>query len=498
MKKVIKFDNHDNVMTALEEIRQGDGLRNNGQDLGFSALNDVPVGHKIASTDIKKDELIFKFNVPIGRATRDIRQGEYVHTQNVQELLNDWGHKGYDYNADNVKEVADAFILDPEPKLYGYKRKNGQVGFRNHLVVISTVICANKVIENISKKYPKVISIPNESGCMILPSETERIKTTLLTMARNPNVGAIIFVGLGCEYLDAEMMANEVKDDVPAAYVRIQDESSSMKATKKAEKLIKEMSAVLKKQKREKVGLDAIAVGTKCGGSDWTSGVSSNPAIGYASDVVIKANGTSFIGETQGWFGGEQMLIPRARSQETADDIVDLLKDIYDRCLAAGRKLGDNNPTPGNKEGGITTLVEKALGNVKKSGTAPIEGVLRFGEQPSKKGLYVMDNPGLDPLSVLGETCASANIIVFSTGRGTPTGTPLAPVIKISASKHTCETFGDHIDIDLCGIIDGRLTIEEAGKLIFDEMIAVANGKLTKSEIYGHREFALPLLMGVL
>ena len=400
------------------------------------------------------------------------------------------------YDPKKVSEVSERFALKNPPKLYGFRRKNGAAGFRNHLLVLSTVICANKVIQDVAYRYPDVVAIPQESGCMVLPNETERIRTTFLSMAKNPNVGAVLFVGLGCENIDAGWLYEQMKDEKPAAFARIQDEGSSMEAADKVSRMIESMKAQLDRQRREEVPFDKLILGSKCGGSDWTSASVSNPCIGHVSDLVVKAGGVSLLGETQGWFGGEEVLVRRARSRAVADRIVALLDDIYDRSLAVGRRIEEGNPSPGNKAGGITTLVEKALGNVKKSGTAPVEDVLYFGGQPAGKGLYALENPGLDPVSLLGLTCSSANVILFSTGRGTPTGTPLAPAIKISASPHTCKTFSKHLDVDLSGVIEGRLGIEEAGMMLFTETVAVANGKLTKAELYGHREFAMPLLMG--
>jgi len=317
-------------------------------------------------------------------------------------------------------------------------------------------------------------------------------------MARNPNVGAVIFVGLGCEHTSTEWLAGQMAGEKPVAFVNIQNEGSSLNAVKRISEIIEEMTAELQKEERTEVSAADLILGSKCGGSDWTSSVVSNPAIGFASDMVVKAGGTSLLGETQGWFGAESVLIRRARNQATADKVLSLLNGIYDKAIASGRRIEEGNPSPGNKAGGITTLNEKALGNVKKGGTAPVEGALDFGEKPSGKGLYVLDNPSLDPISVLGLTCSDAQVVCFSTGRGTPTGTPLAPVIKISASPHTCRTFSAHLDIDLSGVITGDLSIEAAGRMIFREIIEVANGKLTKSEQFGHREFTMPLLMGTM
>lgn len=497
VKNVLWYHPDDNVVTTLEQLEPGDSIMADNTTFGFKVLNDMPVGHKVACTDIAEGQFVVKYGQPIAIATSFIPRGSYVHVHNVRDLVSEWHtFRKITYDPDKVEEISDYYTLQNPPFLYGYRRKDGQVGFRNHLLVLSTVVCANQVVAEIGEKYHDVIALTQGSGCVILPNETERIKTVLLTMAKNPNVGAVIFVGLGCESVEAQWLSDQIKGLKPSAFVRIQDEGSTMKAFETASRLIKEMIVRLGKEKRTKVELSDIVLGTKCGGSDWTSAVVSNPSIGYVSDIVVKGGGISMIGETCGWFGGENVLVKRARNQLVADQIIELLDETYNKSLAVGRRIDEGNPTPGNKAGGITTLVEKALGNVKKGGTAPVEGVLRFGERPGGKGFYVCENAGLDPVSLLGLTCASANIILFSTGRGTPTGTPLAPSIKLSASPHTCATFSAHLDVDLSGVIRGEMSIEMAGRQLLNELVAVANGKQTKSEIYRNREFTMPLLMG--
>jgi altronate dehydratase large subunit len=499
VKKALLYHPDDNVVTTLEKMEIGDSVDVDNKLLYLKLLDSLPAGHKVAIEDVEAGGFIVKYGQPIGQATSFIPKGSHVHTNNVKDLISDWRtfRKGTKASAE-VKEVSDSFILKDAPRLYGYRRKDGRVGFRNHLLVMSTVICANQVVEQIGEKYHDVVALTQGSGCVILPNETERIRTVLLGMAKNPNVGAVIYVGLGCENIDSQWLAEQIKNEKPSAFVRIQDEGSTPAAFITASRLVEEMLATLEKEERTEAAMSDIVLATKCGGSDWTSAVVSNPSIGYVSDIVVKGGGISMIGETCGWFGGENELIKRARNKRVADQIMRLLDEIYDKSLAVGRRIDEGNPTPGNKEGGITTLVEKALGNVKKGGTAPIEGVLRFGEYPSGKGFYVCENAGLDPVSLAGLTCSSANIILFSTGRGTPTGTPVVPVIKISASPHTCATFSTHLDVDISGTVRGEMSIEDAGRLLFDELVAVANGKKVKAEIFRNREFTMPLLMGAM
>ena len=499
MKVALRYHPDDNVVTTLEPLEPGDRICVNGEMLDFEIKDSTPVGHKIACRAIAADEYIVKFGQPIGKAKTSIEEGQHTHIHNVEDLITNWReHHKHEYATAVAAELPDTYKSDVLPRLCGYRRKSGKVGFRNHLLVLSAVVCANQVVQKIGEKYPEVIALTHGTGCVILDNETELNRITFLSMARNPNVGAVIFVGLGCEHTSTEWLAEQMVGEKPVAFVNIQNEGSSVNAANRVSEIIEEMMIPLKKEERTEVSIGDLILGTKCGGSDWTSSVVSNPAIGFASDMVVKAGGTSLLGETQGWLGAESVLIKRARSQATADKILSLLNTIYDKAIATGRRIEEGNPSPGNKKGGITTLNEKALGNVKKGGTAPVEGALNFGEKPAGKGLYVLDNPSLDPISVLGLTCSDAQVVCFSTGRGTPTGTPLAPVIKISASPHTCRTFSAHLDIDLSGVITGELSIEKAGRMIFQEIIDVANGKLTKSEQFGHREFTMPLLMGTM
>lgn len=499
MKQTLQLEAADTVAIALEDISLGETFTVNGIPAAFGVRDAIPAGHKLALKNISAGERVIKYGHAIGTATRAIAQGEYVHTQNLRDTVADWEKESAKPHEPEPQEgISDRYLLENPPRITGYLRKNGMVGFRNHLLVISTVVCANQIVQELGFRYRDVIAVPNPSGCVILPNEVERLRAVLLGMARNPNVGAVIFVGLGCEAVSARWFCEQVADEKPAAYICQQDEGSSPAAFKKLEHAMHSMRRLLSDQPREKVSIGDIRLGTKCGASDWTTAIVSNPAIGVASDLVVKNGGISLLGETSGWFGAEEVLTRRARDAQVAGQIMKLLDDTYRRALIMGRRLEEGNPTPGNKEGGISTLCEKALGNVKKGGTAPVEGVLAVGENPTGKGLYVLDNPGLDPASLLGLTCSSANLILFSTGRGTPTGTPLAPAIKLTGSPHAASIFGAHVDVDLSPVVKGAFGIEEAGRMLFQELVEVANGKETIAERLGHREYTFPLLMGPL
>lgn len=478
----------------------GDELYLGDFSLGIKVSESIPCGHKIASAEIPEGSYVVKCGHSIGVATRAIHPGEHIHTHNLADRLTG-AALDEDYKLDpNVRTTfSSALTLDKQPELYGYRRKNGLVGFRNHLLVISTVICANQPLTELRAIDRDVVVVENPTGCIILPNEVERMKAVILGLARNPNVGAVIYVGLGCELVGAEYFYEQTKDEKPSAWLCMQEDGSSDATFEKLVRKVGDFKALLAAQEREPAAVSDIIYGTKCGGSDWTTTAVSNPAIGIVSDLIVYNGGTSYLGETNGLTGGHDMVLARARSQEVSDQILSMLRTIYNRSLAVGHRLEEGNPSPGNKAGGLTTLKEKALGNVLKSGSAPIEGVLEMGEYPSKNGLYVVDNPGLDPLSLIGLTCSGANILVYSTGRGSPVGTPVAPSIKLTASEQAMSTFSAHMDVDLTGVTSGELSLEQGARILFDKLIAVANGDLiTIAEQKRHQEATFPLVMGAL
>ena len=497
LKKTLKFEDMDNVVVALENMEPGDTIAINGVETDIVVNDALPQGHKIAIKAIPKGEIVYKYGHVIGTAAEDINVGDYTHVHNVLDPVSNWKENhNYDFNPDALEEISDEYKLDNPPKLMGWRRKDGRVGFRNHLLVLSTAVCANKIVSDAEHDFRDIICIQNPSGCVILPNEVQRIKDILLGLARNPNAGAVIFAGLGCESVEAEWFYDQIKDEKPCAFVRAQNYGSTEVAYEELKKLIIKMKADLEKEERTEATVADICLGVKCGASDWTTALAANPAIGYASDLVVKNGGTSLLGETVGWYGGEGVLTKLSRTKETADKIIDMLMVMYDRALSMGRRIEESNPAPGNIAGGITTLKEKALGNVKKGGTSPIDGALDFGKYPEGKGLYVLDNAGLDPISLFGLTCSGANVLLYSTGRGTPVGNPIAPAIKLTGSPDAMKLMGSNMDVDLTGISLGDMTIADGGRILFDKVVETCNGELCIAEKFGHREYAFPLLMG--
>ena len=500
MKKALKFQAGDNVVVALEDLKCGDVLCINGEESDVTVQEDLPQGHKVAICDIKTGEQIRKYDHVIGSATTDIAKGGYVHVHNVQDTITDWrGNIHYEYDPNGVKEISEEFHIENLPELTGYRRKDGSVGFRNYLLVVSTCACGNQPVDDLKirmRDYKDVVCITNPSGCVILPNDRSMQDDMLIGLARNPNVGAVIFVGLGCEAVLADKLYEVVKDEKPAAYFVSHHYDSCDEATDALEQKALELYELIKKEERVPVSVADIRIGVQCGASDWTTAAAANPAIGYCSDLIVKNGGISVLGETCGWFGGEESLVRQSRTKEVADSVVEMMGVIYDRCLFFGRRIEEANPAPGNIAGGITTLCEKALGNTLKGGTAPIEGVLKVGGQPTGKGLFVADNPGLDATSVFAQTMSSCNVILYSTGRGSPVGTPIAPVVKLTASPTAASVFGAHMDVILTDLVLEGKPISEGGWRLFNKVVEVCNGTPSVAEAHGHREYSFPLMMG--
>jgi len=301
-----------------------------------------------------------------------------------------------------------------------------------------------------------------------------------------------LIVGLGCETVQPEDVAKEVgTTGKPVEYLIIQESGGTLNTVGKGAELARKMVADASQVKRTEVHLSDIILGTECGGSDTTSGLAANPATGYASDMLVKSGGTVILSETTELTGTEHVLAKRTTNQEVAGSIFSIVGRVEQESKRMGVDIRGGNPTPGNIEGGLSTIEEKSLGCIYKAGTTPIQEVVEYGEAPSQKGLVVMDTPGQDIESISGMIAGGAQLIVFTTGRGTPTGSPIAPVVKICANPSTAKTMADNIDIDLSDMIEGSKCLEEGGQEIYQEYLRVINGKQTRSEIFGHREFAI-------
>ena len=376
--------------------------------------------------------------------------------------------------------------------LTGYRRPDGRVGIRNHVLVISSVVCANRVTEMIAEQVPGTVSVVHQHGCGQLGADREQTLRVLSGFGANPNVAAVLVVGLGCEAVQASDVAEAIAvAGKPTEYIDIQDCGGTLGAAARGADRAGEMAAGAAELKREPIKWAEIILAMECGGSDSTSGLAANPACGFASDRVIEAGGTVLLSETMELVGAEHLLAERAASKEVARDIYRIVKRTEDGAMATGEDIRGTQPAPGNIEGGLTTIEEKSLGCIFKAGTAPIQEVAEYACAPTRRGLVIMDTPGHDVESVTGMVAGGAQLVVFTTGRGTPTGCPVAPVLKVTGNAKTAVRMADNIDIDCSGIIDATESVEGAGERILSECAAVINGRLTRAEVLGHREFAL-------
>ncbi|SDT33247.1 altronate dehydratase large subunit [Paenibacillaceae bacterium GAS479] len=378
------------------------------------------------------------------------------------------------------------------PTFMGYQRENGDVGIRNHLLIIPTVICSNQVSNRIAQLVPGAIAVPHQHGCSQIGADKDRTFDVLAGTGTNPNVGAVLIISLGCEVVDPQALADAIRvTGKPVEWFDIQSAGGSIKAIEHGARLARELQAKLQQQVKVPIPLSRLKVGVKCGGSDATSGLASNPALGAAADALVREGGTIVIGETTEIIGAEHVLAERCAEPAIEERLYSIVDRFEREVERMGADMRGGNPSPGNIAGGLSTIEEKSLGCISKCGTSPILGVIEYAEQLPEGGLYFMDSPGNDIECVSGMAASGAHIVCFTTGRGTPTGAAVIPVIKITGNGRTFQLMEDNMDVDVSHMLDGSLGLDAAGERVWQEIIEVADGKLTKAEILGHQEFSI-------
>jgi len=374
----------------------------------------------------------------------------------------------------------------------GYRRPDGKAGTRNYILVIPSVGCSQGTAQAITRGLKGVIALPNILGCGQMGGDPMLVEKTLVGFGTNPNVFAILIVGLGCEQLSPQKIAEGIAPSGKRVEViSIQDIGGTRKTSSLGKRIVKEMLKDAAKLNREPMPLAELIVGTECGGSDYTSGLASNPAAGVACDMLVKEGATVILSETPELIGAEHLLVKRARTPKIAKKVFEAVAWWEQRAIAAGQNIREGNPSPGNIAGGITTLEEKSLGCIYKAGTGSLEEFITYASYPTKKGLVYMDTPAHDIEQLTGMVAGGAQIVLFTTGRGTPLGSPIAPVIKITGNSDTFLRMRDNTDLDMGKILQGKESIRSAGERILKEVLLVASGKITKAEKQGQRDFCI-------
>lgn len=375
----------------------------------------------------------------------------------------------------------------------GYKRAEGRSGIRNHVLILPTCGCASETARMVASQVQGSINVIINTGCADVQANTDLTQRVLTGFALNPNVFAVVIIGLGCETVGHRELHQKIQSETskPVCSFGIQEEGGTLKTAAKAAAQARLFVQQASMQQRVPCDLGDILLGLECGGSDATSGVAANPALGLVCDRLIDEGGSSMLSETIEFIGAEHILAKRAIDKTVHNQIIQICKEYEEHLASAGQSCRAGQPTPGNKEGGLSTLEEKSLGCIKKGGSRPIVEVLQEAMRPTKHGAIIMDTPGYDIASITSMVAGGCQLVAFTTGRGTPTGIALAPVIKITANKQTYKQMEDNMDIDVSSIIDGTQSLQQGADAIFDEMLAVANGKITKAEAFGFSDVCI-------
>lgn len=452
---------------------------------------DTATGHKQALTDIPAGADIVKYGFPIGHATADIKAGEHVHTHNMATNLGEKLEYTYEPivtccpdwdRSQSMRGTSNADAAEP-CTILAYERANGDIGIRNDIWIVNTVCCVNKLAENIARRTG-AYAFPHPYGCSQLGGDHETTQKILRGLVKHPNAGGVLVLGLGCENNNIEEF-KQVLGQVDEERVRFLNAQSCEDELAEGVRIIEELKAIAAKDVRESVPVSRLKVGLKCGGSDGFSGITANPLIGRWSDWLCAQGGSTVLTEVPEMFGAETLLMNRCVNRGVFERTVALINDFKEYFTRYGQVIYEN-PSPGNKAGGITTLEEKSLGCTQKGGTSPVVDVLTYGDTVTKAGLNLLNGPGNDMVAVTNLTAAGCHMILFSTGRGTPLGAPV-PTIKVGTNREISERKKNWIDFDAGPMIDGA---DLAGDFI-DYCLLVAEGRETNNERNGYREIAI-------
>ncbi|WP_170330445.1 UxaA family hydrolase [Ruegeria arenilitoris] len=488
-RDTVRLNPDDNVVIALRNLQAGE----QPFDLSIPLTEAIARGHKIAAAPIPSGENVIRYGQIIGQAKADIALGEHVHVHNLGMGAHqqDYAHASANVPLPEINEAR---------TFQGFHRSDGKVGTRNYIGILTTVNCSGSVARFIAEAAQKtgileefpnvdgVVPIVHGTGCG-MSGKDEGYATlfrTLAGYAQHPNFAGILLIGLGCEVMQvADLVGGRpIRQDGVLRYMTIQNEGGTRRTIERGLEELRGIAELANQATRSPAPLSAITVGMQCGGSDGYSGITANPALGYASDLLVRHGGTTILSETSEVYGAEHLLTRRAETPEVGQKLIDRIHWWEDYTARNGGEM-DNNPSPGNKRGGLTTILEKSLGAVAKGGTAPMRDVYKFGEMIDKKGFVFMDSPGFDPCSVTGQVASGANLIVFTTGRGSVSGYQPTPCIKLATNSEMYARMADDMDLNCGDIVTDGISIESKGEELFEILIRVASGEKTKSEDLG-------------
>jgi len=487
MQNFLKINDSDNVIVALQTLPLGTNVvMEDGSSV--TANVEVPAGHKMAIQDIPAGGEVIKYGYRIGNAKEDIKAGDWIHTHNVKTALGDLLQYTYDPTPVEEMKTEDATFM-------GFNRPDGKVGVRNEIWVIPTVGCVNNVASAIAKQanaYVKgsvseVIAFPHPYGCSQMGDDQENTRKILADLINHPNAGGVLVLGLGCENSNIDVLKPYIGDyDENRVKFLVAQESDDEIA--EAVEIIKGLIDYAAGFEREPISVSKLVIGMKCGGSDGLSGITANPLVGRFSDMLISKGGTTILTEVPEMFGAETILMNRCENEELFNKTVDLINDFKNYFKRHDQTIYEN-PSPGNKKGGISTLEDKSLGCTQKSGSALVKGVLAYGERVNTSGLNLLSAPGNDLVASTALAAAGAHIVLFTTGRGTPFASPV-PTMKISTNSVLAKKKSNWIDFN-AGVLVEDQTFEEQANALFDYVVEVASGKQVCSEAAGFHDMAI-------
>ncbi|MCP4070491.1 MAG: altronate dehydratase [Hyphomicrobiales bacterium] len=499
--KVIRLHELDNVVVALRDLANGEAIPESSIKLN----NIVKRGHKIATGNIHEGENIIRYGQIIGVASSSIKAGDHVHCHNLV-----MGEHNQDYQFSS--DIRPLPVTGEQRQFMGYHRADGRVGTRNYLGILTSVNCSGSVARFIGeageqapwlkdmKNVDGIVPIVHASGCGMSGNHEgyDTLFRTLTGYAQHPNFAGILLVGLGCEVMQIPDLIGPggLGDENAFRYMTIQQTGGTRKAIKAGLQHLQEMAEIANRAVRAPASVAHLTVGLQCGGSDGYSGITANPALGQASDLLVAQGGTTVLSETSEIYGAEHLLTRRAATPQVGRKLIERIRWWEDYTARNDGEM-NNNPSPGNKRGGLTTILEKSLGAVAKGGASPLNEVYRFAEPITRKGFVFMDSPGYDPCSVTGQIASGANLIAFTTGRGSVSGFKPTPCIKLATNTDMYKRMSEDMDINCGDIISSGVSLDEKAGEIFELFIRVASGEQTKSEVlgFGGAEF-VPWQMG--